>query len=257
MSGNIKTIKFTAVLSAVFAILTYIITLNVEVAFFAPNWPWISNNFALTVCGGIFASTLVVMLCEVQKYLSNKSSCENYLFYQTVYLYLAMFLIQKITKEFIDAPTEAVSENLLEDNVQIAQCQLNAIQGVDYTTFSSKNELLTVQNNFCSGVVPKIKSFLSVNNYLKRAILTVQIANVEQFGVKKPITTTDPLIFQTLSIINEKSLSLIADISNYLQSIDNACHNRFAWEVQKQKIHEGYTSIFTAGRFEDFLKQGE
>ena len=76
MSGNIKTIKFTAVLSAVFAILTYIITLNVEVAFFAPNWPWISNNFALTVCGGIFASTLVVMLCEVQKYLSNKSSCE-------------------------------------------------------------------------------------------------------------------------------------------------------------------------------------
>ena len=213
MSGNIKTIKFTAVLSAVFAILTYIITLNVEVAFFAPNWPWISNNFALTVCGGIFASTLVVMLCEVQKYLSNKSSCENYLFYQTVYLYLAMFLIQKITKEFIDAPTEAVSENLLEDNVQIAQCQLNAIQGVDYTTFSSKNELLTVQHNFCSGVVPKIKSFLSVNNYLKRAILTVQIAN--------------------------------------------ACHNRFAWEVQKQKIHEGYTSIFTAGRFEDFLKQGE
>ena len=229
MSGNIKTIKFTAVLSAVFAILTYIITLNVEVAFFAPNWPWISNNFALTVCGGIFASTLVVMLCEVQKYLSNKSSCENYLFYQTVYLYLAMFLIQKITKEFIDAPTEAVSENLLEDNVQIAQCQLNAIQGVDYTTFSSKNELLTVQHNFCSGVVPKIKSFLSVNNYLKRAILTVQIANVE----------------------------LIADISNYLQSIDNACYNRFAWEVQKQKIHEGYTSIFTAGRFEDFLKQGE
>ena len=221
MSGNIKTIKFTAVLSTVFAILTYIITLNMEVAFFAPNWPWISNNFALTVCGGIFASTLVVMLCEVQKYLSNKSSCENYLFYQTVYLYLAMFLIQKITKEFIDAPTEAVSENLLEDNVQIAQCQLNAIQGVDYTTFSSKNELLTVQHNFCSGVVPKIKSFLSVNNYLKRAILTVQIANVEQFGVKKPIATTDPLIFQTLSIINEKSLSLIADISNYLQSIDN------------------------------------
>lgn len=75
--------------------------------------------------------------------------------------------------------------------------------------------------------------------------------------MKKPITTTDPLIFQTLSIINEKSMSLLADISNYLQSIDSACHNRFAWEVQKQKIHEGYTSIFTAGNFENFLRQGE
>lgn len=257
MRGNIKTIKFTAVLSAIFALLTYIITLNMELLFFAPNWPWISNNFALTACGGIFASTLVVMLCEVQKYLSNKSSCENYLFYQTMYLYLALFLMQKITKEFIDTPTEAIAESLYENNVQMAQCQLNAIQSADYTTFSSKNELMATQHNFCSEVIPKIKSFLSIDNYLKRAILTVQMANVAQFGVKRPITTTDPLIFRTLSIINEKSLALLADISNHLQSIDKACHNRFAWEVQKQKIHEGYTSIFTAGKFEDFLKQGE
>lgn len=101
MSGNIKTIKFTAALSAIFAILTYIITLNMELAFFVPNWSWMSNNFALTVCGGIFASTLVVMLCEVQKYLSNKSSCEQYLFYQTLYLYLALFLIQKPRKNLL------------------------------------------------------------------------------------------------------------------------------------------------------------
>lgn len=257
MSGNIKTIKFTAVLSVIFAILTYIITLNMELAFFAPNWSWISNNFALTVCGGIFASTLVVMLCEIQKYLSNKSSCENYLFYQTMYLYLALFLIQKTTKEFIETPTEAVSENLLESNTQMAQCQLNAIQGVDYTTFSSKSELVITQHDFCSGAIPKIKSFLSADNYLKRAILTVQITNMEQFGMRKPITTADPLIFQTLSVINKKSLALLDDVSNYLQSIDSACHNRFAWDVQKKKIHEGYTSIFVSGKIEDFLKQGE
>lgn len=257
MSGNIKTIKFTAVLSAVFAILTYIITLNMEVAFFAPNWPWISNNFALTVCGGIFASTLVVMLCEVQKYLSNKSSCENYLFYQTMYLYLALFIIERITKEFIETPTEAVAENLLEDNVQRAQCQLNAIQSADYTTFSSKNGLMVAQHNFCSKSIPNIRSFLSVDDYLKRAILTVQITNVEQFGMKKFITTADPLILQTLSIISKKSLVLLEEVSNHLQLIDSSCHNRFAWKVQKEKIDEGYTSIFTAGNFEDFLKQGE
>lgn len=256
MSGNIKTIKFTAVLSAVFAILTYIITLNMEVAFFALNWPWISNNFALTVCGGIFATTLVVMLCEVQKYLSNKSSCENYLFYQTMYLYLALFIIERITEEFIETPTEAVAENLLEDNVQRAQCQLNAIQSADYTTFSSKNGLMVAQHNFCSKSIPNIRSFLLVDNYLKRAILTVQITNVEQFGMKKFITTADPLILQTLSIISKKSLVFLEEVSNHLQLIDSSCHNRFAWKVQKEKIDEGYTSIFTAGNFEDFLKQG-
>lgn len=259
MSGNIKTIKFTAALSAIFAILTYIITLNMELAFFAPNWSWMSNNFALTVCGGIFASTLVVMLCEIQKYLSNKSSCERYLFYQTVYLYSALSLTQKITKEFIETPTEAVTENLLERTVQMTQCQLNAIQGVDYTTFSKKNKLMIAQHNFCSETAPKINSFLSVDNYLRRAILTVQIANMEQFGQKKPITTADQLIFQVLTVINKNSLPLLNDVSEYLNSIDQACHYRFHWDAQKQKIEEGYTntSIFTAGNLEDFIKQGE
>ena len=257
MRGNITTIKFTAILSAIFAVFTYIVTLNMELSFFTPNWPWISNNFALTVCGGIFASTLVVMLCEAQKYLTNKSNCENYLFYQTMYLYLALFIIERITKEFIETPTEAVTENLLEDNVQRAQWQLNAIQGVDYVTFSRKNKVMAAQHNFCSKVVPKIESFLSSDNYLKRAILTVQIANVEQFGMKKFITTADPLILQTLSIISKKSLVFLEEVSNHLQLIDDACHHRFTWEVQKQKIHESYTSIFTAGNLEDFLKLGE
>lgn len=256
MSGNIKTITFTALLSVIFAILTYVITLNMELAFFAPNWPWMSNNFALTVCGGIFASTLVVMFCEIQKYFSNKSSCENYLFYQTMYLYLALFVIQKTTKEFIEAPTEVVSENLLESNTQMAQRQLNAIQGVDYTTFLSKNKIMAAHHIFCSEAIPKIKSFLSADNYLKRAILTVQIANVEQFDFRKPVTSADSLIFQVLTTINEKSSPLLDDVSKYLQTIDQACNYRFGWEAQKQKIHEGYTSIFASVSLEDFLKQG-
>ena len=228
-----------------------------ELLFFAPNWPWISNNFALTVCGGIFASTLVVMLCEVQKYLTNKANCENYLFYQAIYLYLALFLMQRTSKEFIETPTEAVPENLLEDNVQRAQYQLSAIQNVDYITFSKKNRVLVAQHNFCSEVIPKIQSFLSVENYFKRVLLTVQITDLEQFGMRKPVTTAEPQIFQTLTVINENSLAFLSDISNYIQSIDDACHHRFAWKVQRQKIHESYTSIFTAGNIENFLKHGE
>lgn len=259
MRSNITTIKFTALLSAIFAVFTYVITLNMELGFFTPNWPWISNNFALTVCGGVFASTLVVMFCEVQKYLSNKSSCEQYLFYQTVFLYSALSLTQRITKEFIETPTEAVTENLLERAVQMTQCQINAIQGVDYTAFSQKNKLLIAQHNFCFETIPKINSFLSADNYLRRAILTVQIANMEQFGQKKPITTADQLILQVLTVINKNSLPLLNDVSEYLNTIDQACHNRFHWDIQKQKIDEGYTntSIFTGGNLEDFIKQGE
>lgn len=257
MNGNIKTIKFTATLSIVFLMLTYIITLNMELAFFAPNWPWLSNNFALSVCGGIFTSTFVVMLCEVQKYLNNKSSCENFLFYQTMYLYIQFYFMQKVTGEFIENQTKEVPETLLKDRVQMAQYQLNAIQSIEYITFSAKNKLMIAQHNFYSQLIPQFNSFLSsVDNYLKMAILTTQISNLERLSAKKPVTTADSLVFQTLTTIHKKSLSFSEDISNFLKLVDCACHNRFCWEVQKQKINEGYISIFTAGKFEDFLKQG-
>lgn len=257
MSGNIKTIKFTAALSAIFALLTYVITLNIELSFFTPNLPWISNNFALTVCGGIFASTLVVMLCEVQKYLTNKANCENYLFYQAMYLYIALFLIQRSTQEYIDTPTETVPENLLEDNVQKAHWQLNAIQGTDYVAFSKKNKIVAAQHVFCSEVIPKIKSFLSADTYLKKVILTVEIADLKQLGKRKPVTTADPHILQALTVINKKSLTFLDNVSNYMKSIDDTCHHRFTWEVQKEKIHESYTSIFTPGNLDDFMKLEE
>ena len=258
MSGNIKTIKFTATLSTIFLVLTYIIALNTELAFFVPNWPWMSNSFALTVCGGIFTSTLVVLLCEVQKYLSNKTSFENYLFYQAMYLYIQFFFIQRVTGEFIGNQEKEISETLVKDRVHAAQCQLNAIQSIDYTTFSSKNKLMGAQRDFCSVSIPKFNSFLSsVDNYLQIAIDTIQISNIKKFGLTKPVTTADPLVLQTLTVINKKSLSFSNDVSNFLKCIDCTCHYRFSWEVQKQKIHEGYISIFTAGKFEDFLKQGE
>lgn len=95
MRGNIETIRFTAIISAIFAFLSYLVTLNIELAFFVPQWPWMSNSFVLTVCGGVFTSTLVVLFCEVQKYLSNKTNCEQYLFYQTMYLYSILFQMQK------------------------------------------------------------------------------------------------------------------------------------------------------------------
>lgn len=257
MSGNIKTIRFTTILSTIFALLTYIISLNMELSFFDPNWTWISNNFALAVCSGIFASTLVVLLCEIQKYLSNKVNLENYLFYQAEYLYFALFLIQGTTKEFIDTPTEIVPENLLEDNARKAQCQLNAIQGVDYVTFSKKSRVMVAQRNFCSEVIPRIKSFLMSDNYLKREILAVQISNLEQFGMRKAVTTAEPNIFQMLKVVNEKSGELLENVSNYISAIDNSCHNRFAWKKQKEEIHKNYTSIFKVVRLEDFMKNGE
>ena len=76
MSSNLKTMKLTAILSGGFLIVTFIICLNKSYEWFSIKW--LSNDFLLTVFGGLFASTLVVLICEWQKYFFNKRSVEDY-----------------------------------------------------------------------------------------------------------------------------------------------------------------------------------
>ena len=77
MSTSIKVIKFTSILSTIFLIITYLITVNIESNFISLNTIWISNNFLLTVFCGVFASTLVVMFCEINKYLIKDLNINN------------------------------------------------------------------------------------------------------------------------------------------------------------------------------------
>lgn len=59
MRGNVKVIKFTAFMSILFLALTYFTTLNIETHILELNTIWFSNNFALTIFGGTFASILL------------------------------------------------------------------------------------------------------------------------------------------------------------------------------------------------------
>lgn len=255
MRGNIETIKFTAIISSIFALLSYFVTLNIELAFFVPQWPWVSNNFVLTMCGGIFTSTFVVLFCELQKYLSNKANYEQYLFYQTMYLYSLLFQMQKNVEEYIANKEETVSEGLLEKSAQMAQCQVNAIRGIDYVTFRKQNPLVIAHRNFCTKKLSEISSALGYWNYLKRAILSKRITNLQETGRDMPITSADTLINQTLVIIREKYLSLLNDLSGYLEVIDQACNNRFGWNEMKSKISGSYISIFNSADLKTFLAQ--
>lgn len=252
MRSNIETIKFTTKLSVIFALLTYVVTLNMELAFFTPQYPWISNNFILTVCGGVFTSTLVVLLCEVQKYLGNKANCEQYLFYQTMYLYSIIFQMQKNVEEYIANEEEVVPEGLLEKSAQMAQYQVNTIRNIDYVTFCKKNPLVIVHRNFCTKKLAEINAALECWNYLKRSILKTRINNLKEIGREIPITSADALIRQTLVITNEKYLFLLNDLSDFLEAINRECDNRFEWKEMKLKISESYISIFNSTKLENF-----
>lgn len=256
MSGNIKTIKFTAKMSVFFVLFTYIVDRNIELAFFAPNWKVISNNFVFTVCGGIFVSTIFAMLFELHKYWSNKVNCQQYLFYQTMYLYVALFQMIKNIEEYITKKDEPVPGNLLVIPLQNIQCQIKAIQGTDYTTFSSKDKLMLAQQKFCTGKLMDVNGILQFGNYFNIAFIKTQKSNLMKFGCDKSITSADELIFKTLSIIDKQCRPLLDEISGYLEIIDQTCNNKYGWKNMQNKIHKSYISIFKTDSFDDFIKQG-
>lgn len=93
MKSSIKTIKFLLVFSVFLLLLTYSISLNEENRWIALNTPWLSNNFAFAIAGGSFASLLVVLACELQKYQTIKRQTEDSIFGQLFSLYSQVTII--------------------------------------------------------------------------------------------------------------------------------------------------------------------
>ena len=257
MRSNIETIKFTGIFCLALAVLTYIVTLNIELGFFQPGWSWMSNNFALTVCGGAFASFLVVMLCEVQKYRSNKLSCENFLYTQAMYLYSVLYFLDRNIDEYIADQNKPVPDNLLDERIMMIHSQSTAIRSVDYITFRKNNVLVNAHQDFCSNGLIKADSIVGSRNYLKMAILQTQIKNLEETSSKGTVTSADKLVAQTLAAFKKQISSVLSDVSTYLGIVSQHCSGRYNWEEQKTKIHDSYISLFEAGKFEDFLKEAE
>ena len=141
MSTSVKVIRFTSILSIILLIITYLITVNIESSFIKLNTIWISNNFLLTVFGGVFSSTLVVLFCEINKYLIDKKSTENQLFYQAMYLYQAMFIMLHNILDYQSHPEMQIPENIFDVTTQMIKSQVTCLQGIDYSCFK-KNSLI-------------------------------------------------------------------------------------------------------------------
>ena len=119
MRTQIKVIRFAAINSAIFAVLTYIITLNMEIGFLNLDTPWLSNNFALTICGGVFVSLLVMLICEVQKYLLDKKNAEDFLYFHTAYIFAQLHVIKTHLLTCIEDSSRPVPKELLTYTVGI------------------------------------------------------------------------------------------------------------------------------------------
>ena len=243
-------------MSILFLTLTYFTTVNNEAHIFELNTIWFSNNLALTVFGGVFASMLVVLICEVQKYITAKASMEKYLFYQALYLYQALFLMQQNICDYQKNMEAHVPDNLLDETSRMIQSEIFALQSVDYAPFKQKNLLLTTHQKFCRKTVIEFQPILNGSKAVRIAINIVKINYLKQHISNRMVTSVDEPLQTVLSIQLGRVSDALEKVDEYLKDIDKYCNQRYDWERQRKQIHSNYVNIFEAWNFEkEFQKE--
>lgn len=244
MRESIKVIKWCSLISVFFLVLTYVVTVNSEGHFFVADSVWISNNFFLTLFGGAFASMLVVVLCEIQKYLSAKASTKQYLFYQSLYLYQALMQMKVIIKDYQQSEC-IIPKNLFDDSVKAIQSELNALEWTDFVTFRQDENSLTVEHGrFCKNDIPRIRPILQSGIQLRLAINETEIGILQKnqethtySSSNRQITSKCPKVAQILNFELETVSSAIKLVESYICKIDNYCKNRYKWDDIKEKLN--------------------
>lgn len=259
MRIQVKVIRFTLFMSVFFAVITYLVTLNIEIGFLVLSVPWLSNSLVLTVCGGAFASMLVVLIGEVQKYFLNKKTAEEFLFSHVAYVYGQLKLIKTHIQKRIDDPLEIVPAELLSLPSDSLKREIALISGVDYYSFSrfhknKSNNLMKTYQRFCDKTLEKLAKFVNSANYLNIAVKKDQIDYLKIYGWNGVTTSASPYTGQALKKFNSLINPLIEEIDLFLQSIDLLCNNRFKWEIKRDKILNDWDKTSYHG-FDQFLKQ--
>lgn len=244
MRESIKVIIWCSFVSVLFLILTYGVTVNAEAHFVALDSVWISNAFLITLFGGVFASMLVVLLCEIQKYLSSKKRTEQYLFYQSLYLYQALVQTRIFIEDYLNHDEWILPDNLFDESVRMIQCQLNAIQTTDFATFKHDEDSLMVEHGkFCLDVLPKIQPILQSGNRLRISINKAKIEYLQNqidtsmFSHRNLLITskTSP-VTKVLQEEKENISSYEVMVDSYITKVDEYCNERFKWESLKGKL---------------------
>lgn len=83
--------------------------MNIELGFYLPDSPWISNNFVFTVLTGVFAGVLVALLLKVRQYRLNKAASEAQIFYDSTILYAQLAVVKYTLLRIREHPKDIVS----------------------------------------------------------------------------------------------------------------------------------------------------
>lgn len=247
-----KLIQFTASISVLLVICTYLVTLNIELGFISISSPLISNNFVLMVFGGAFASMFVVLICELQKYFELKKKTQDDIFRHTARAYIQLILLKSQIQQGLSNPDELIPKGILDTPTTFLKEELSVIASIEYKTYSGKCNSETSFITFCNTTARNLSSFTIYINYLTIAINTDKINNLS-VGIEDGITSASPNTNRALKKLQILLEPLISQTDAFLQLFDEQCGKRFNWDIRKNTMQIGCQNPEFIS-FDDFIE---
>ena len=217
MNTSIRVIKFTTIIAIITVIITLVISLNIKYMWF--ELKYIPNDFLMAIFSGIFGSTLVVLICEIQKYLLMKKQSE-YILYSCMTEVLARFMTMRTSlRLLIENPQDLVNQGLFNEFKQRMEYQFNIFYNVDYTTWCKRQKLFLTTKNFILYSNNTIMKLLDDCAYLDVALYNERIKQLQN-NQPDYITSLNSTIKQLLIIYVKRFNEVIEKIEKYIIEID-------------------------------------
>ncbi len=249
MRINLKTIKYTAICSACFFVITFLICLNISYSWF--DIKWLSNNFLLVIFSGMFASMMVVLICEIQKYFLSKSETETIL-YNCCLEILAGFITSKSTLLFLKENQEQiVTKGLLQDVYNHIKKSINSYFDIDYITYSTKNKLYVQNQNFAIFLNQQVRPISYDFVYLDMAVNEQKIENLQQ-GIPENNVFAKGNLLKVINILLDKFEICINGVFEFMKKIDYS--GRFKCEERYKNIQED-KDFYNFPNVKEFIKE--
>lgn len=252
MNDSVRVIKWLILLSVFSLILTYAISVNSELGLLCIDSPYISNSFAFSICGGIFASVIVMLACEIRKYIDLKKNVINVMYVQFYFMYGQLRMIYDNISFYLDTPTEIVPSNLLYCSMDNLKRCLNNLNNLDYTLLYRKDKISDTIENFKSNGQQFLNEYLTDCLNFEIALKTDAIANLENKN-SSLVTSTSPKTKAVLQILKVSVKPIMDCIDNCLQNIDSQCRYKYGWDNDKNYIDKNIKQQRYVG-LDDFIK---
>ena len=256
MKEKVQNVKLNAVLCIAFTVITYLITLNMQNGFFHPNWWWISNDFALTVSGGIATGFVAGLAYAIQEYRNSKSETGAKLFFTAGWLYSTFSHMDKNIMETLENPQQPAIGNLFETYVSEGNQATEIIKKVEYQTLS-KNKLETKLEKF------KMKECVKVEEILRQAYFYYDIAlkstemdDLKNKKMNRTVLISDAKVKRTLEILKKEIEDELPSIESLAKTIDCQSKKKYHWEEYKKYSDVHCASVTKLNDFDEFLKRG-